>query len=113
MVVSYEDLKLKLEQELERLRAELAETDAQAEGGLGYGTHQADDGTFAFEQAADLAVRRNAERLLYKIERALTRMREGTYGLCRGCGKQIDYARLRAIPYARYCMDCAQRYEET
>jgi RNA polymerase-binding transcription factor DksA len=113
MAISFDDLKQKLEQEHERLRAELAEINGQAvEGGFGYSTHQADDATMAFDQAAGEAVRRNAERMLYDIERALARMREGTYGTCRDCGKKIDHARLRVIPYARYCLDCAHRHEE-
>lgn len=112
MSVSYEDLKLQLEQQREKLLRELEKTGAYPESGIGYGTHQADDGTLAFDQAADLAVRRNAERMLYKVERALTRMQEGSYGICRVCKQSIDHARLRAIPYARYCVECAQRHED-
>ncbi len=112
MAVSYDELKAKLEQQREKLVADLANhVDARAGEGMGYSTHQADDGTAAFDQAADLAVRRNAERTLYEIERALNRMQEGTYGRCRRCGQPIDHARLRAIPYARYCLTCASRSE--
>ncbi len=112
-MAQYEDLRRALEQQREQLQAELAEINSQTNSGMGYRNHQADDGTIAFEQAANLAVRQNAERLLYQIERALTRMEEGTYGICRECGGEIDPARLRAIPYTRYCMDCARRHEET
>lgn len=112
MAISHEDLRLKLEQERDRLRRELAEIGLRVEGNLGYGTHQADDATLAFDQAAAETMRRNAERMLYDIERALTRMEEGTYGICRSCGQPIDPARLRAIPYTRYCVDCARRHEE-
>ncbi len=112
MAAPYEDLKTRLEQQREELRAELASYVAtRAEQGMGYSTHQADDGTAAFDQAADLAVRRNAERMLYDVERALTRIQEGTYGRCRRCGQPIDPARLKAIPYARYCLTCASRNE--
>lgn len=102
-------LRAQLEHMRDDLRAEIAAATAHPESGHGYGTHQADDGTIAFEQAADIAVRRNAERILYEVERALTRMEEGRYGLCRACGKAIDPARLQALPYARYCLDCANR----
>ncbi len=115
MAVSYEELKVKLEQERTRLQSELAalaENQLPPEGGMGYSTHQADDATEAFDQAAGMAVRRNVERMLYEVERALARMDNGTYGVCRDCGKPIDYARLKAIPYARFCMDCARRHEE-
>lgn len=112
MTVSYEQLRQELEQQRETLRAELSESRVTPENGMGYGTHQADDASDAFEQAADLAVRQNAERLLYLVERALQRMEAGTYGLCRNCGNRIDDARLKVIPYTRHCMDCATRFAQ-
>jgi DnaK suppressor protein len=112
MAGDYSQFRTILEQERDRLQAQLAEMSINTEGGLGYGTHQADDASMAFEQAKELAVRQNAERLLYKVERALTRIDEGSYGICRGCGAPIDPARLRAIPYSRYCMACASRNED-
>jgi DnaK suppressor protein len=112
MAVLYERLRSELEQHRDRLKSELGEAGARSENGMGYSTHQADDASLAYDQAADLAMRRNAERLLYQVERALHRMEEGTYGVCRNCGQPIDVARLKAIPYARYCIDCAARYSE-
>jgi DnaK suppressor protein len=111
MVVSFDEFRARLEHQRDKLQAELAEARAQAGNGLGYSTHQADHGSEAFEQAADLAMRQNAERLLYEVERALQRIEAGTYGICHDCGEAIDPARLTAIPYARYCMDCASRHE--
>jgi DnaK suppressor protein len=111
-VKPYEELRAQLVHKQDILRAELAAEVTRAENGMGYSTHQADDASFATEQAADMAIRRNAERLLYAVEHALTRMDEGVYGLCCDCGQPIDPARLRAIPYARYCMDCTVRHEE-
>jgi RNA polymerase-binding protein DksA len=111
MVAAYDELKIELEQQRSQLLDDLAEDRSHAESGMGYGTHQADDASLAYDQAADLSLRRNTERLLYQIERALTRMEEGTYGICRQCGKPIDLARLRAIPHTRYCMTCASHEE--
>ena len=45
-------------------------------------------------------------RELQKIELAITRMQEGTYGKCDGCGSSIPIARLRALPYAVHCIKC-------
>ena len=112
MADDYAQFRTVLEQERDRLRTELAGMSINTEGSVGYGTHQADDASVAFEQAKELAVQQNAERLLYKVERALARMDEGSYGICRNCGKPIDPARLRAIPYTRYCMACASRNEQ-
>jgi RNA polymerase-binding protein DksA len=107
-----DELKAVLEQQREQLQAELAESGTQPDEGMGYSTHPADDGTVAFEQAAELAMRENAKRMLYQVERALFRMEEGTYGSCRQCGKKIDPARLKAIPYTRYCLHCADLAQE-
>ena len=112
MVVTHERLKNELERQRDALKSELAQMSVEPNDGMGYSTHPADDGSVAFEQSADLAMRRNAERMLYQVERALTRMEEGTYGVCRSCGKRIDDARLKAIPWTRYCIDCASKNEE-
>lgn len=51
-------------------------------------------------------------RELANIERALARMRAGTYGECEACGNKIPLARLNALPYATSCIEC-QRAAET
>jgi DnaK suppressor protein len=51
-------------------------------------------------------------RELANIERALARIRHGSYGDCEICGNKIPLARLKALPYATSCIDC-QRAAET
>lgn len=51
-------------------------------------------------------------RELANIERALVRIRKGSYGECEGCGERIPLARLNALPYATSCIEC-QRASET
>ncbi len=46
-----------------------------------------------------------------QIDLALTKMAVGEYGICESCGDDIDNRRLRAIPWARLCIDCARDYE--
>ena len=56
----------------------------------------------------ELAVRQlegNA-RLLRNIRRALLRVSSGTYGYCISCDSEIDVKRLRAVPWAQYCLKC-------
>ena len=100
-----------VEQQRADLKAEIAELSAVPEDGMGYSNHQADDASEAFEQAAVLAIRQNAERLLYQVERALQRMDNGTFGTCRSCEQPIGEERLQAIPYTRYCFSCASHAE--
>jgi len=52
-------------------------------------------------------------RELARIENALERMRIGQYGLCEGCGVKIPMARLNALPYATYCIECQREAERT
>jgi DnaK suppressor protein len=77
----------------------------------GLGNHMADDATAAFDQATAVSVRRGRELTLQQINQALARMKAGTYGLCQRCHQEIDFARLKAIPYATLCMSCQKLVE--
>jgi DnaK suppressor protein len=48
-------------------------------------------------------------RLLRAIEGALSRIRQGTFGICETCQKPISRARLEALPWSRQCRDCKER----
>jgi RNA polymerase-binding protein DksA len=75
---------------------------------VSFDEENADAGTFTFERERDLSIENNVRDLLGKIDRALTRMDEGTYGICSRCGKPIEKARLKALPYADLCIKDAQ-----
>ncbi len=51
-------------------------------------------------------------RELTQIEDALNRFKDGIYGNCDGCEKQIPLARLQAVPYATSCIECARKQEK-
>lgn len=48
---------------------------------------------------------------LNKIDEALRKMNEGTYGICEDCGVEISEARLSVIPFAIHCVDCKEKRE--
>ncbi len=50
--------------------------------------------------------------ILREIDYALQKIREGTYGVCEGCGADIPEERLCAIPWTRFCAKCAEQYEQ-
>ena len=50
-------------------------------------------------------------RELNQIERALARLKQGTYGTCEGCQKKIPVARLNALPFTTTCIACARELE--
>ncbi len=49
---------------------------------------------------------------LLRIEEALQRMEQGIYGVCTNCGNEIRPGRLKAMPWARYCIDCQELAEK-
>jgi DnaK suppressor protein len=81
------------------------------EEGIDYGNDVADDATEAFEQTMNLALSESLEDTLNRVEDALRRFEDGSYGICQGCGRLIEWGRLEALPYARLCVECAQRHE--
>ena len=50
-------------------------------------------------------------RELHQIERALTRLIQGTYGVCELCQAKISVPRLKAVPYSTTCIDCQREME--
>lgn len=74
--------------------------------------HMADIGTDNYEQEFALDLMDSERRILYEIDEALQRLEEGTYGICEGTGQPISKARLRAQPWARYCVEYARMVEE-
>src|SRR5438105_8785888 len=69
--------------------------------------HMADLGTDNFEQEFTLGLLHNEEQLLEEIAAALERINQGKFGLCEECQTAIPKARLQAVPYTRYCVECA------
>ena len=74
-----------------------------------------DSADAAFEAGSDEMASQLAEfdaRELGQIERALTRLKQGTYGLCEVCQAKIPVARLNALPYTTFCINCQREMEK-
>ncbi len=102
--------------DLERLRRELAEVEAEmdeliSESGEGAGDDQADSGTKTFEREHEMSLVINARDMVLQTERALDRIDNKTYGNCEECGSPIGKARLQVFPRATLCMICKQKEE--
>jgi RNA polymerase-binding transcription factor len=54
----------------------------------------------------------NAENKVRRIDTALTQLEQGDYGICANCGEEIPLARLEAVPFAIYCVDCQAEFGE-
>jgi RNA polymerase-binding protein DksA len=94
-------------------REALHETGGEASGSLSNTPiHMADLGTDNFEQEFTLGLIQNEEQALDEIGAALERIEQKTFGRCEDCQKEIPRERLRALPYARYCVECARKHEQ-
>ncbi len=51
-------------------------------------------------------------KILEEIDRALEKIKDGTYGICERCGGPIEEKRLEVKPYARYCISCRNKLEK-
>jgi RNA polymerase-binding transcription factor DksA len=74
--------------------------------------HQADAGSDAYDRDFALSLLSQEQDALYEIEEALKRIDGGTYGVCEMSGKPIPHARLEAIPFARYTVECQTLIEK-
>lgn len=88
-----------------RARAEGSEASA-------FGMHQADAGSDAYDRDFALSLLSQEQDALYEIDEALKRIDLGTYGKCEMSGKPISHARLEAIPFARYTVECQSQLEK-
>ncbi len=76
-----------------------------------YDNHPADIGTDTFERSKDIGLRDRGQVRLTKIDSALARIAEGTYGTCDHCGAEIPEERLEAVPEAVLCIDCQEKID--
>ncbi|MGA2093139.1 MAG: TraR/DksA C4-type zinc finger protein [Sedimentisphaerales bacterium] len=74
--------------------------------------HMADAGSDNFEQEFALDLMDSEKKMLVEINDALRRIDDGVFGVCEGNGESIPKARLNAIPWARFCVACAELNEK-
>ncbi len=85
----------------DRLSAGVATEDFDEPGG--------DAATETVERSLAMATTKNLREMLDLVNAALEKIKEGTYGVCDVCGKDIPKKRLDALPYATMCLDCRAR----
>ncbi len=69
-------------------------------------------GSDAYDRDFALSLLSQEQDALYEIEEALKRIEGGTYGMCEMSGKPIAHARLEAIPFARFTVECQSQIEK-
>ena len=78
----------------------------------GYAFHQADQGSDTQEQEKTAYLIETEYQKIQLINSAIKRIYDKTYGICEICGCYIQDARLKIIPYARFCIDCKTKEEK-
>lgn len=103
----------RLTQEREAILEHLPEIEQVGVDSSGsYDEDLADVASDAFEREKVIAIENSVQALLRQVEEALDRLKRGTYGTCAECGQPIHPDRLRALPYARLCINCKAREEQ-
>lgn len=71
-----------------------------------------DRATMESDRSFELRIRGRERKLMEKVDNALARIDDGSYGVCVGCGEDITIKRLEARPVAKFCIDCKTRQEQ-
>lgn len=99
-------------EEIEQMREQIEEAKEHAGDNTAYGVHMADAGTDAMErEKLHLMIARQQKYIGY-LERALERIRNRTYGVCRVTGEPISKERLEAVPHTEISIE-AKRQEKS
>jgi RNA polymerase-binding protein DksA len=78
----------------------------------GYTFHMADVATDNYDREFSLGIASNDRQSLYELDDALKRIEDGSFGVCEECKTVLTKARLKALPYARLCLNCQQKREK-
>jgi len=95
---------VRLNKELEQLQASVPSSEERREGSP-FGKRE-EEATETLELEKRLALERRIRQEMARVEHALQKFEEGTYGLCDSCGQSIDPDRLEALPQASLCLNC-------
>ena len=77
-----------------------------------YSLHMADMATDNYDREFSLGLADNEQKILNRINAALEKIDEDTFGQCELCEKKISKVRLKAVPYAELCVPCQEKQEK-
>lgn len=77
-----------------------------------YSLHMADMATDNYDREFALNLADNEQKIVHRIDQALEKIDNGTFGDCESCGKKISKVRLKAVPYAELCVPCQEKQEK-
>jgi RNA polymerase-binding transcription factor len=109
--IDSEAIRHQLEARRDQMRERIAALSKRPERGsaLGFGKRIGDGTTEAISRLTDIGVGGSLEQTLARTERALSKLKDGTYGRCDNCAAAISPGRMRALPDSVLCVSCASR----
>src|SRR5258706_14284770 len=108
-----EAFKKKLEERQQTLRRTVSRTEEDGRvADLETAQDIADKAASSYTKEFLFSQSNNERQLLAQVEEALGRIREGTFGECANCGKDMNPKRLEAVPWAKYCIECQEKMEQ-
>ena len=118
--IDVESFKTRLQAERERTARAIAYLHEEYRGATeaddrelsgGADDHLGDVASNTYDRELDSTLEESEEAHLARIDAALKRIEDGTYGICENCGKPINIERLEAMPWATLCIDCKRLAE--
>ena len=108
-----QDERRRVVEAIENLQRESSGSLADETGELnpGFDQHPGDVATELFDRELEYTLQDGEQALLARIDRALGRIDDGTYGTCERCGKDIPEERLEARPWAELDIECQREVE--
>lgn len=91
--------------DIERMRSQLEDAREQAENDTAYSFHMADAGTDAMEREKLYLMIARQQKYVGYLDRALERVKNRTYGICKVTGKPISKERLEAVPHTEISIE--------
>jgi DnaK suppressor protein len=70
-----------------------------------------DQATLESERSFELRIKDRERKLVGKVQEALKKISDGSYGVCESCGESIGVKRLQARPVTSYCINCKSEME--
>ncbi len=116
-LLKHKKLLLKLREDvagdISHIAKENLKSQKESSGDLsGYSFHMADMASDSYDRELSLNIAGEEQEIVYEIDEALKRIKEGKFGKCITCGKKIPQKRLNAVPYAKYCIQCKSKEEK-
>lgn len=100
---------LRQQRQIEKNLKKIEATDPVKSDGLAQTSEPGTDSWMAEVHSKTQAVKANLSQLLQNTIQALSNLRNGNYGKCQKCGRQIELPRLLAMPTATLCLTCSKK----